>query len=226
MTTEKYISFLLDLTGSQKTPAQMLDLVNIAQNEIFSINTYFNQVKPASSLFINTTSEILQYTISDPLIRQVSRVYLPDPSAFGDAGYVVTSIYDNFGWYWNGFGFSYGNNDYDVTVPVQVTEALEVGDNVTVFFERDPGTSTEQVFYDAYTWPQNGQLTSNTVPLSLPEKIQTKLLFSKVAKMLEIDKDGRSIFSKQEVDDHMKDYLTFANQGAKIEDGTPVPWGV
>ena len=79
----------------------MLDLINIAQNEIFSVNTYFNQVKPANALFFDTQDEVQQYSIDDPLIRQVSRVYLPDPRMFGDAGYIVTSIYNNFNWYWS-----------------------------------------------------------------------------------------------------------------------------
>lgn len=205
MTTEKYLKWLLGRTGNQVTSTELLDLVNIAQNEIFSYNTYFNQVKPTNSLFLNTTAGILQYTIADSDIRQVSRFYYGSYTN-NDLGYLGDRVYAP-----------------RQHVPVQVTESLDVDDNVTVFFDTDPGDTTEQYYYDAYTWPTNGQLTSTTVKLSVPEKVQTGLLYYMVAVLLELDKDGRSISFLDLKEEAFRDYFTFANQGAKIQTNVPIP---
>lgn len=191
MNTADYINWVKKRTGMQTTNDEMRILINSAQNKIFSFNTYYNKKKPQASCVLSTQAGVLQYTFSDTSIRQVSRVYLID---------------------------GYGEK---VTVPVQVEEAINPGDGVVVYFAEDPGTTTDTYYYDAYTWPFNGQITSASVPLSVPEKIQTDYLFYLVSVMLEVDKDGRSIYNREEASYYERDFFTFANQGASIEPNIP-----
>lgn len=207
MDTKKYLNWIWSRTGKQNTPAEMLDLINIAQNEIFSYNTYFNRKKPISSCTLDTIDGILQYTIPDSSIRQISRLYYYN-SGDGDIGYGRKS------------------SEYNIDISAQVDESLSPDGNVVVYFEENQGTTTGKIFYDAYVWPHNGQLTSTSVKLSVPEKIQTKLLFYLVSEMLEVDKDGRSIFNESQVNKFYKDFFTFANQGVKTELSTPRILGV
>jgi len=191
MLTADYINWVKRRTGMQVTSEELRVLINSAQNKIFSFNTYFNKKKPESSCVLTTELGILQYTLDDTSIRQVARVFWID------------------GW------------GVKQDVPVQVDEAISPGDGVVLYFAEDPGTTTDQYYYDAYTWPQNGQITSSTVPLSVPEKIQTDYLFYLVSVMLEVDKDGRSIYNRDEEKYYERDFFTFANQGASIEPNIP-----
>lgn len=201
MTTQKYISWLMARTGNQVTRTELLDLVNIAQNKIFSLNTYYNRVKPADSLILATTSGVNQYTIADTNIRQVSKVY------------TKSSIQT----------YTSERSYYDTQIPVEVQESIDPDSNVIVYFEIDPGTTTDLYYYEAYTWPFNGQLDSESIPLSLPEKIQTGLLYYSVAVLLELDRDGRSISFLQLEEEAIGDYMNFASQGAKTVPNTPIP---
>jgi hypothetical protein len=191
MNTAEFINWVLKRTGRQATVEEVRVLVNSAQNVIFSYNTTLNKKKPESACFLNTTLGISQYTISDKSIRQISRVFYYD-----------------------------GDNE-KVDVPAETTQSLNTDDNVIVYFKDDPGTTTKEYYYDAYVWPQNGQITSTSIPLSVPEKVQLELLFYMVSKMLEVDKDGRSIYNKEEVDEWINDYFNFANQGADTEPTIP-----
>ncbi len=184
MITAEYINWVLKRTGKQATVEETRVLVNSAQNVIFSYNTALNKKKPKSACFINTTLGIQQYTISDKDIRQISRVYYVD-----------------------------GYNE-QVNVKVESTQSIDTNDNVIIYFDEDPGTTTAKYYYDAYVWPQNGQVTSTSVALSVPEKVQIELLFYMVSEMLEVDKDGRSIYSRDVVEQWLNDYFNFANQGA------------
>jgi len=196
MTTVEYINWIQKRTGNQVTVDEMRVLVNEAQNKIFTYNTYFNKKKPQSSCFIDTTSGILQYTISDGSMRTLTEIYTID-------GY-----------------------DERVIVPTEIESALSPGDDIIVYFKEDPGTTTEQYYYDAYLWPFNGQITSTSVQLSLPSKAQTDLLFFMVSKMLEVDKDGRSIYNDEEEQRWLRDWFTFANKGTGSEPSTPKYRGV
>jgi len=196
MTTADLINWVMKRTGFQGTTEEVRVLINVAQNEIFSYNTYYNRKKPEPACLITTDAEILQYVIDDPAVRQVSRVYYYD---------------------------SYGEK---ATVAVESTQAIDTDDSVTIYFKQDPGTTTDKFYYEGYTWPTNGQLTSSSVPMSIPEKVQTGLLFYMVSEMLEVDKDGRSIYNEEEKQKRLKDYFTFANQGADLEPTIPNPLGV
>lgn len=195
MNTAELINWIMKRTGFQGTTEEVRVLVNVAQNEIFSYNTYFNRKKPEASCTIDTTSGVQQYSISDSNVRQVAKVYMID---------------------------SYGRKE---DIPVEVTESITPGDNVTVYFKDDQGDTTGEIFYEGYTWPQNGQITSQSIPMSIPEKVQTGLLFYMVSEMLEVDKDGRSIYNEEEKQKRLRDYFTFANQGAELEPTYPSPLG-
>jgi len=208
MNTATYINWLLDQTGNQKTPTEMLAYVNIAQNEIFSYNTYFNRKKPVNTMLLATTDGIKQYTLADKNIRQVAKVYMNE--AYGtDSGYTCDPYYDT--------------NEVDIAVEVE--ESLDTDTAVTIYFEENPGTTTDKYYLEAYTWPKNGQLTSMSVSLSVPEKVQTGLLYYSVAILLELDMDGRSISFRDLKKEALADWFTFANQGAKRESNTPTPKG-
>lgn len=196
MNTSEYIRWAQKRTGKQVTDDEMRVLVNTAQNQIFSYNTYYNKKKPENSCYFPTQAGVLQYTFDDPLIRTIETVY----------------YYDD-----------YGDKS---EVPVEVDFAIEPGDSVVVYFSEDPGTTIQQYYYDAYMWPFNGQVTSTSIPLSLPETIQTEYLFFKISKMLEVDKDGRSIYNADEEKRLNKEYFTFANKGARLYSRIPDDMGV
>jgi len=194
MTTADYIDWIIEQTQYQNTPTQMLKLVNIAQNEIFQYNTYFNKVKPERTSLLVTTSGIQQYSMDSSLnIREVAKVYKID---------------------------SYGRKE---DVAVESTIAMDTTDYVVLDFEEDPGNTTDTYYYEAYTWPTNGQLASTSVKLSVPESIQTGFLRYIVTRMLEEGKDGRSIYNVDEEDKHEKAWFRFANAGAKLESNIPIP---
>jgi hypothetical protein len=195
MNTAKFIDWITSQTGTQKTPTQMLDYVNIAQNEIFSYNTYYNQVKPFASTLLATTDGILQYTLPNTSIRQVARVYYID---------------------------TYGK---EIDVAMDSDESAEANDTVTVYFEENPGTTTDKFYYDAFTWPTNGQLTSTSIPLSVPERTQTGLLYYIVTRMLEEGMDGRSLYNDEKEGQKLKEWIGFANKGAKRQPNIPTPVG-
>ena len=195
MNTAELINWIRTRTGFQGTTEEIRVLVNVAQNEIFSYNTYFNRKKPESACTLDTEATVLQYSIPDTNVRQVGKVYVVD---------------------------GYGEK---VDVPVEVTEAISSDSSVTIFFKEDPGDTTGEVFYEGYLWPPNGQITSQSVPMSIPEKVQTSLLFYMVSEMLEVDKDGRSIYNEEEKQKRLRDYFTFANQGAELEPTYPSTLG-
>lgn len=195
MNTAELINWIRSRTGFQGTTEEIRVLVNVAQNEIFSYNTYFNRKKPESACTIDTEQTLLQYVIDDPLVRQVARVYIVD---------------------------SYGEK---CDIPVETSRALSPDDDVTIYFKEDQGDTTGEIYYEGYTWPQNGQISSQNVPMSIPEKVQTGLLFYMVNEMLEVDKDGRSIYNEEEKQKRLRDYFTFANQGAELEPTYPTPLG-
>jgi hypothetical protein len=195
MNTTELINWIRSRTGFQGTTEEIRVLVNVAQNEIFSYNTYFNRKKPESACTIDTEQTVLQYSIPDVNVRQVARVYVID--GYGDK----------------------------VDIPVEVQEAIEPGESVTLFFKEDQGDTTGEIYYEGYLWPPNGQISSQTVPMSIPEKVQTGLLFYMVSEMLEVDKDGRSIYNEEEKQKRLRDYFTFANQGADLEPTYPSPLG-
>lgn len=201
MNTEKYISWLQARTGNQVTRTELLDLVNIAQNEIFSWNTYYNRVKPQDSLVLTTIAGVFQYTVPDTNIRMVSKVYLKDS----------INTYPTERRY------------YQSVVPVETQESIDPDSNVVIYFKDDPGATTDTFYYEAYTWPFNGQLTSEAVPLSLPETIQTGLLYYCVAVLLELDRDGRSISFLQLKDTAKGEFFTSSSKGARIQSNTPKP---
>lgn len=206
MTTEEYRDWLIARTGKQTTPAEMLQLMNIAQNEIFSKNTYFNMIKPANSLTLATTAGILQYTIADTSIRQISKLFYNNYTNSPPSGYPSDVSYMQY-----------------EDIPAQVQESISTDSNVVVYFDLDPGDTTNYYYYNAYTWPTNGQLTSTAVQLSLPESVQTGLMAYIVTRMLEEDKDGRSIYNVEREKALYKLYYSFANQGARIFPNTTVP---
>ena len=138
---------------------------------------------------------IFLHKISRILVRSVERVYEID---------------------------GYGNEQ---AIAVEVDNAIQPTDDVTIYFKDNPGDTTGQIYYDAYLWPFNGQITSTSVPLSLPSKTHTGLLFFMVSKMLEVDKDGRSIYNEEEKAKWLRDWTTFANQGAHPKPDIPADRG-
>ena len=201
MTTETYVSWLMDRTGNQLSRTQLLNQVNIAQNEIFSWNTYYNRVKPRDSLVLTTISGVFQYTVPDSNIRTVSKVYLKESMNTYFRERVYTQL----------------------RVPAEIQASIDPDSNVVIYLETDPGASTDKFYYEAYTWPFNGQLDSETVALSLPEDIQTGLLYYAVAVLLELDRDGRSISFLDLKETAKKEFFTSSSKGSRIETNTPTP---
>ena len=213
MTTSQYITWLLNRTGNTISRADMLFNVNLAQNEIASIDSYFFRTKPDP--YLVTTADTFTYTLAAS-VRRVARVY-------------ALSTNSNFSMNFTAYnGFS-GSSDYnggryvdrlsspEVNIPVDSIESSSPdSSDAQIIFPREnnPGTTTEVFLLEQYVWPT--QLSSESISIQIPEGHQTKILYYKILRMLEEQEYGNAGYSAEREDKAMKDWMRFANRGARV----------
>jgi hypothetical protein len=215
MTTSQYITYLMNASSNSVTRAEMLFIVNLAQNEIFSIDSYLTRTKPDP--FLSTTATVFSYTLAAS-VRSVSRVYKLSSSAY-DREY--NNIYSD---YKEPMALNrYGTPE--INVPVDTVEALSPDTaSCQIIFpsQNDPGTSTDVYLIEQYLWPT--QLTAETISLSVPETIATGYLYYKVMRILEERGYGQSIYNDRKEGEKLKaEWLRIANRGAKTTRGRTLP---
>ena len=221
MTTSQYITYLMNRSGNQVTRTEMLSLVNLAQNEVFSVDTYLTRSKPDP--FLATTAATFTYTLAAN-VRRVGRVY-------------ALSSNQSFNSYFDLFGTFSDTTDYkgavalnryaspEIQVPVDTVESLspDSGDCQIIFPSQfDPGTTTDVFLIEQYLWPT--QLTAESISLSVPEPIATGYLMYKVMKKLEERGYGASVYNAREEEETLRsEWLRIANRGARTSRRRTLP---
>lgn len=221
MTTSQYITYLMNRSGNQVTRAEMLLLVNMAQNEIYSIDSYYTRTKPDP--FLSTTAGTFTYTLAAN-IRRVGRVY-------------ALSSNQSFNSYFDLFGTFSDNTDYkgavafnryaspEINVPCDTQESYSPDTaSCKIIFpsQFDPGTTTDVFYIEQYEWPT--QLTSESIALSVPEPIATGYLMYKVMRMLEEEGYGNSVYNDRKEEDKLKEeWIRVANRGARTSRRRTLP---
>lgn len=223
MTTSEFIDFMLDMSGNTVSRPTMLTLINIAQNEVASVDSDFFKTKPEP--FLATTSGVFTYTLASN-IRRVSRLY----------GLATNKNFDLAQTSYGGFA---GAGDYrgprfdnitagpEIKVPVHTIDSSspDSGDCQIIFpTENDPGTTTDVFIIDQYEWPT--QLTAETVDIAIPEGFQTTLLYYKVSRLLEEREFKNSIYNEKKEKEFMKKWLASATKAASIEEDVTMPRSV
>lgn len=188
----------------------MLDLVNKAQNEVASIDSYFFRKKPDP--YLVTTATTFEYTISLPA-RRVAKVY---QLATG-----TTYAYMNYNGYDGRYGYKqpYAENMLGSPVIICPVDTQECASPDTasckVIFDAgaDPGTTTTIYYLERYDWPT--QLSSESVSIAIPEAFQTSLLYYKVLRFLEEQEYHNSIYNIEREKKALEDWIRFANRGSR-----------
>lgn len=204
---------MLRKIGNQVSRSELLDYINIAQNEIFSIDTHFNRTKPDP--YLATTDGVYVYELANN-VRRVSRVYSLNSNNYNG--------YNTYLGYKQPQARNYSSSP-EVDVPVDSTEALDPDGTsvVKIIFpsQNNPNTTTETFLLEQYEWPT--QLTSEIIPLSIPDKYKTTLLYYKVLRLLEEEGYGNSIYNEQKESEYESKWLKFANRSAKSTSSRTLP---
>lgn len=190
MTTQQYITWLQRQIGDQYTRELLRETVNLAQNEVLAQRgVELQRIKPVG--YLATTAATYTYTLPTN-IRKVSRIYLEESSSdsgyiadqFGSSGYKVTREFDK--------GLNrYCQRDLDF----EQHESLRYGDPVILYFppDQDLGDTTTTYRMQAYAWPP--QVTSESVPLSLPEPFLTGMFYHLIKGKVEEAAYGQDIYN-------------------------------
>lgn len=190
MNTAQYITWLQRQIGDQYTRELLRETVNFAQNEVLAQRgVEIMRVKP--NPLLATTEATFQYTMPTSY-RRVARVYLEssgDPDsysdpAYGKSAYKVTRTFDKG-------RLRYVQRDLDFDQHV----SLRYGDPVVLYFptDQDLGTTTTNYILEAYAWPT--QVTSEAVPLSLPDPFLTSMFYHLVKGKVEEAAYGQDIYN-------------------------------
>ena len=216
MTTSQYITFLMNASGNSVTRAEMLFLVNEAQNQVFSVDTYLTRSKPDP--FLSTTAATFTYTLAAG-VRSVGRVY----KLSSNEGYDAYFADDNYG-YKEPRAVNRAASP-EIDVPVDTVESLRAdsGDCQIIFPSQfDPGTTTDVFYIEQYLWPT--QLTAETIALSVPDSTATGYLYYKVMRLLEERQYGSSVHNDRKEEEKFKDdWLRIANRGARTSRTRTLP---
>lgn len=174
MNTSQFIDSVYRKCSGYKSLAQILSLTNDAQNELLGIDCDLMRIKPDPTLA--TTSGIFEYML--PVgVRTVNKVYTRNSNLSDYKGNRDTSLYSNTD--------KLGNLILDI--PVYIEPSINTDIQAVIKFDEDygPNTATSDYRYEGYMWPE--QLTSTSIPLSIPLQYVSTSLMARV--MLKIDEE-------------------------------------
>ena len=193
MNTSQLVTNISKTCLNYKTRSEILDLINIAQNELLAVDCDLMRVKPDP--FLATTDGVYEYD-TDLGIRAVRHLMTRDPR---NLEYNQTN--PQF------YPFKLLETDKDgnqiYEVPIYTEDSADPDSQGKIIFDsdRNPSTTTDLYRMRAYKWPE--QLTSTSIPLTCPVQHRVKALKSRVMMMIEEEKFGRADrwekkFEKQE----------------------------
>lgn len=194
-----------------KSIPQILALLNIAQNEILSEDCELMRVKPDP--FLETTSGTYLYNL-DVGIRSVTNVYLLEPALPTNPE-------------WRNFEYTASLNEDQfgrkmMYVPTIRVEAPDPDSQATIQFdaEFDPKTTTDQYRLIAYSWPE--QLTSTSIPVTIPLQHRMKVLTARVMMMIEEESFGRADTWERKYMNYLAEFLSYTRALNNIDEDTRI----
>lgn len=175
MRTTELLDFILDFTGNTISRDKLLAWVNIAQNELASMNSKVFRVPDE---YLATTSGQTAYTMPSGS-RFVARVYVLDQNFYPNNYFGNT----NRGVYQQGY-LDDGTTIYEIPFTSNESNNPFATDvSVTFAEDFDPGDTTDIYKVERYIWPT--QLTSEAIGIEIPESQQTTALMYRVLGLME-----------------------------------------
>lgn len=195
---------------------ELLSLVNDAQNELFGVNMSISRTKPDPNLV--TIDQQFSYTLA-PGIRTVRMAYtkVDDNVDYGGTPETRNNLHDEG-------KDDAGNNIFRYAITIK--NAINSLDTVRVIFpdERNPGDTTIDIFLEQYIWPE--QLTSELIPLSIPDSHVMKALRSRTVMLAFEDDFGDSGRWEQLYEKDLSDWLIYGNDAQVLGNNQIEPWYV
>jgi len=114
------------------------------------------------------------------------------------------------------FRISY--EDETISVSADLTNSIEPLSNdaeIVLWYENDPGISSDSYICDAFKWPT--QVLTESVPLTIPSEFQTNLLFYAIIRGLEYSEYGKNDHSEKLYKEYLYKFLSKypANEGSE-----------
>lgn len=208
MRTSELIDYILDYTGNTVSRDKMLRWINIAQNELLSINTKISRV-PDEYLTTVAGQQVYQMPAGT---RYVARCFTRKDQFFPNRYYGNFSrgalelgyLDDGTEVYQIPFTSNESNNPFAQDVSITFPETF------------DPGDTSDVFKIERYSWPD--QLLSEQVALTIPESQQTTALMFKVLSMMEQMEYGQpGAFADEFKREHLPEWIRFSNRGVVYE---------
>ena len=196
MNTSQFVTLMMKETGNVLNRTEMLQYINYAQIDIFGLNTYLNETKPAPYL---DTDGSTTYTLADN-VRTVTRVYMDATSVSYRRSY--SDLY-------GGSSDAMVHRDVrEITEDVHIIPAKSITTgvgNCQIIFELDPGTTDDVFLLEQYEWPD--ELSSEAIPLSVDEVTARSYLRYLVFKKIEEAGYAQSIYNDSQVEKAEADFF-------------------
>lgn len=196
-----------------KTTQEILELLNIAQNELLGEDCSLMRVNPDP--FLVTSAGVFQYDVALG-IRNVEKLYVRNPNINSYEGRdrsmanFLTSFYDEL-----------GNTLFKVPVYIEQSADFDIQASIIFDADYDPSTTTTEYRMIAYSWPE--QLTSTLIPLTIPVRHQSTTLLYRVMQMIDEERFGASNVWDKKYDDVIGMFQTDINKDLNIDNSSILP---
>lgn len=214
----------MDEVAAAYTRTQILDVTNNAQNEILGEALLLTRVRPdpfmttadetwgyqASSCFHDSSGGFSAAPVGD--VRTVKEIYsynnsvsIFDAQTLDPASEKPNQV-------------EYTQTKDRVTARFDCIDSIEPASfdcNIKLYVTNNPGATTTVWRGEVYLWPT--QLTSESIPLSIPADFQDTLLFMEVMKRLERREYGENNFAFQQSEYYRKKFRRKYNAQASSD---------
>lgn len=228
MNTSTLVTLIQKETGSHLSRAEILEIMNIVQNEIYSHDSNWTRIKPDP--LITTTDGTYLYTASSALKNSTG-------GSIGSAEYDVRRVEEvysyrnplepflyNFGQEVNTFRpdiIGMGERNYKTINRVTCTDSVQANSSdcqIRFWEDNNPGTTgvSDIVFRAvAYKWPT--QLTAESIALGIPDGWDMNLLRPGVLRYLDQRVYGRDIDYGPIFDRNLKKFISWSGRTARSD---------
>ena len=206
MKTSELIDYILDFTGNTVSRDKLLRWLNIAQNELLSLNSKASRVLPDGYIATIAGQQVYQMPAGT---RSVALLYARRDQTFPNIYY--GQLKGTFGYLDDGteiyeipFTTNESNNPFAQDVSITIPETFDPGNTTTVFK------------VERYVWPS--QLLSEQIPITIPESQQTKALMYRVLSLMEEMEYGQpGAFSDRYQREYEPEWIRFSNRPVVFE---------
>lgn len=199
MTTPELLEYLLENVGGALSYERARFYLNLSQNEVLGADhplmraqpdPFFQTVKDSYSYIaslncLNADSIVPGAPVGD--VRSISKIYRLQPLVCGTFPSPWTKRWIRTE------KVEFDDGDISVVARVAVVKSKNpLSQDCLVKWEKtnNPGTSTDEWFAETYLWP--AQITSDSVPITIPEQYQTTVLLENILAKIERREYGRA----------------------------------